>query len=310
MRSCLLSLLFVVFSVTPIVLLRLLDADIDDGPVVAIAPPAATVKTVSSSVASSGFVGVVRPRESVELAPKIEGKLEEVLFHPGARVQQGMPLARLDTRGLQQDLVMAKAELAEVKAKDKEAQSRLRRRRALSRYDGVAREELDEAKARASAMHAKVIAQRARIAQLKHNLEEAELRAPFDGVVATAYASQGSLVGPTKPVLRLLSAGALEVRFAVPETRAEDVHARDRVVVELRTGDARTRAEVIAVSPEVDPSSHMIFASARLEASEATATPWPPGSIVRVTLPVAKARLPGDLQHGAPSAQKRPGSSR
>jgi multidrug efflux pump subunit AcrA (membrane-fusion protein) len=56
--------------------------------------------------------------------------------------------------------------------------------------------------------------------------DDAQLTAPFDGVVSAGYVSEGSLVGPNRAVLRLLSRGDAEVRFAILEENARAVPAR------------------------------------------------------------------------------------
>jgi membrane fusion protein (multidrug efflux system)/multidrug efflux system membrane fusion protein len=285
MRGFLLSLLFVVFSVTPIALLRFWDLDTDDAGLAHIAPAVRSVEPkTSTSAGDDGFLGVVRSGEAIEVAPKAEGKLESVLFRAGAKVRRGTPLARLDTRALREDMVISKATLAEMTARSAEAQARYQRRRALHRYGGVAKEEIEEARAQTKALSARLVAQRARITQLEHSLEEAELRAPFDGVVAAVYASPGALAGPTKPVLRLLSEGDVEVRFAVPEGRAGEIHTGDRVRLDARAVDVVAHGSITSIAPEVDSGSHMIFATARLESGGHGMCNLVSGTVARVGL--------------------------
>jgi RND family efflux transporter MFP subunit len=198
-------------------------------------------------------------------------------------VTKGRPLASLDVRSLRQDLGVARAELTEANARLRDAEVKLKRRAALSRYKAVAREELDEARAQAAMARAQVVAHKARVEQLVHSLDDAQLRAPFDGVVATIYASDGALVSPSKPVLRLLSDGDAEVRFAIPEEHAKDVAAGDRVRIDIKSLNLSLNGVVQGVAPEVDSGSHMIFSTALLEATEGQKPLLVSGTVVRVT---------------------------
>jgi RND family efflux transporter MFP subunit len=226
------------------------------------------------------FVGVVRAGNAVEVAPRLEAKLDQVLFRVGDRVRRGQPLAILDVHALEADLAIARAEKAEARARLRDAAARLRRRRALGRT-AIAHEELDEARAQAAMARAQMEAHRVRAAQLVRALDDARLRAPFDGVVAALYASPGALVSPTRPVLRLIGQGAVEVRFAVPEEQAASVATGQAVHIELRALGVSLRGTVERIAPEVDAISHLVVAVARVDGNDSPRLV--PGSVARVT---------------------------
>jgi RND family efflux transporter MFP subunit len=291
MRPVFVALALSITSLLPIAIVRIAGFEMDEAE--AVPPPRRAIEHRAKEVeasASDPFVGVVRAGEAVDVAPKFEGKLKTLLHRTGDRVTKGSILARIDTRALDEDLVMARANLSEAEARAHEAAQRLRRRRSLSKWAGVSREELDEARAHVKVMDAQVTAQRARVAQLQHNLEDADLKAPFDAVVALAYASPGALVGPAKPVLRLLSEGEIEVRFAVPENRAHEVAVGAPVRVAFEREDFTARASVISVAPEIDSGSHMIYALARLDAGTPERERLASGTVVRVS--VASGSVP------------------
>jgi membrane fusion protein (multidrug efflux system)/multidrug efflux system membrane fusion protein len=238
------------------------------------------------------FIGVVRTGDAVEVAPKVEVKLDQVLFRAGDRVRRGQPLASLDVHALESDLAIARAEEAEARARLRDAAARLRRRRALGRTS-IAREELDEADAQAAMARAQMEAHRARAVQLARALDDARLRAPFDGVVAALYASPGALVSPTRPVLRLIGDGAVEVRFAVPERQAASVTAGQPVHIELSALGLSLRGTVERIAPEVDAVSHLVVAVARVNESQNPGLVS--GTVARVTpAPADKAERAAD----------------
>ena len=74
--------------------------------------------------------------------------------------------------------------------------------------------------------------QAARVRQLETSLSRNEIRAPFDGRVAERFADAGAVVGPGTPVVRLISAGDLLVRAAVPPEEARRLKAGDPVTVD------------------------------------------------------------------------------
>jgi RND family efflux transporter MFP subunit len=206
-----------------------------------------------SANADPGYLGVLIAGDSVEVEPKVEGRVEEVFVKAGDEVERGTALAQLDTQSIKQELVIAQASYLEARA-------RYARRVPLAR-GGISREELDSARIA-------VVQTRARVQQLKHSLGEARVVAPFDGTIATRYVSPGSLGGPGRPIVRLIGKGNLRVRFGVPEEDAGKVALQLPIKVALKTPSLELDGNIISVSPEVDAASRLIYAVAKLDAPE------------------------------------------
>jgi RND family efflux transporter MFP subunit len=203
------------------------------------------------------FLGVLLAGETVEVAPKIEGRLEQVLVRPGDHVAKGAPVARLEVRTLRADLRLALASLADAK-------QRLKRRIPLA-HGVISAEELADARAQ-------VVARRNHVEHLKAGIADAFLPAPFEAVVAARYVNPGTFVGPSRPVVRLLSGDSIRVRFAIPETDAGKVAIRSRVRITVQPRGERFTGVVESVAPEVDAAARMIFAVATVDVpSEARA---------------------------------------
>jgi RND family efflux transporter MFP subunit len=230
------------------------------------------------------FIGVLVLGYTVEVAPKFEGKVEEVFVHPGDHVKQGTPLAHVDLKKTRDDLEIARADLQGLEAEEQDANQKLRRRIPLS-GGAVSREEVSSARAVAHAAHAKVLSQRTRIEQLTLALHEAELRAPFAGVVATRYVDPGAVVGPGKPVARLLeSGGEPEVRFAVPEEYSRELAVGRGIHVSAPSLPVAIEGQIVSVAPEVASGSRFVFAAARLHLPPTLQPRVSSGVVAHVTL--------------------------
>jgi RND family efflux transporter MFP subunit len=250
----------------------------------ATSPPPAPAPAPATAVE---LIGVLVNGYAVELQPKVEGKVESVLVHVGDRVSLGTPLANVDVTKTRQDLEMTQAELRAEEATCHDAELQLQRRIPLGGR-AISREEVDSARAQARVACSKLQAQEARVRQLTQALADAEMRAPFDGVVTARYVDPGAVVGPGKPVLRLLGEGNPQVRFGVPDDVAAQVQVGRPVRVTLQ---GRAVAGVISrVAPEEDSSSHMIFAVADVETPPGSRLPS--GVVVRVIVASPPLALP------------------
>jgi len=240
--------------------------------------PAASPATAAAPASQErqGWLGVVVARESVDVTAESQGRLRAVHVAIGDRVRRGDPIATLDTSLAAQDLEMARsalrgAEADEQRAADEMAEAKARNDRRQKNPDFFSKEDLAEsalqAKTAASALEAaraRVAEQRARVSQLGTSLARNEVRAPFDGRVAERFADPGALVGPGTPLVRLISAGDLLVRAAVPPEEARRLTVGTPVVSSIRTLGLEIPGTIQRIAPEVDSASQMVLIEVHL----------------------------------------------
>lgn len=220
--------------------------------------------------AARDFIGVVLTGQDVDVAPKVEGRLLAVRIKPGDHVRKGQVVAEMDVRAARQSLRLAEASVDD-------AEQRLARRTAM--VAGVLSQE-EIANARAV-----VLERRARVAELRAAVEDATIRAPFDGSVGTRFLEPGAIAGPAHPIVRLLGAsGDVRVRFAIPEELAGTVTVGARAHLSAKSLPRPLLVVVENVAPEVDSAARMILAVARLEPGEHVASPLPAGMVARVVM--------------------------
>jgi HlyD family secretion protein len=87
-------------------------------------------------------------------------------------------------------------------------------------------------------------------------LDETVIRAPFDGIVAEMYISEGSIVGPATPVALFVSR-ELEVVINVEESRINEVHPGQSAALRVNAYPGEDfPAVVTSVAPIADASTH------------------------------------------------------
>lgn len=173
-----------------------------------------TATAASSGGSSGGAVlnasGYVVARRQATVSAKVTGKVAEVLIEEGMEVKEGQMLARLDdttTRPLyelaERQLDAANKNLQEVEVRVSEAERNLRRNQQLRADKLVSEQALDAAQAEYSALKARLEALRSevRVAQgsvrvRAQDLDDLQVRAPFDGVVISKDAQPGEMISP------------------------------------------------------------------------------------------------------------------
>ena len=140
--------------------------------------------------------GTVKARQQLDLASEVAGKVVWIApeFVAGEQVEVGTLLLRIDPVNYQLAVADAKAAFAS-------AQLSLSNAKVLKQAASIA-----EAKAR-------VEAARLRILQAENNLEDTEIRSPFNAVVDSQLVEYGQYVPVGKAIARLLSTDKAEVRL-------------------------------------------------------------------------------------------------
>lgn len=141
-----------------------------------------------------GAAGPLWAAERVELTTRVSGVVDEVLVKSGQRVKKGAVLLRLDKTILQARLDEAAAEQA--RAQDDEADAKRELGRAQELFDRTvsSTSELETAVLRHARAQAALSVANARHVIAKKNLIDAELKAPFDGVVSAVPGGAGTVV--------------------------------------------------------------------------------------------------------------------
>lgn len=188
---------------------------------------------------SVAAVGTLRSRDSVMLRPEISGRIAEINFAEGGKVEKGQVLVRLDDS-------VAKAKLQHARANLKLAGSQHRRSVELSKQGFVSSQARDEAASN-------LAVQQAAVALAEAELEKTAIRAPFDGLVGLKTVSVGDYVGPGTDLVPIESIDPLNVDFRIPEQflSAVTVGSRLQVTFDALAGMKR-EGSVSAISPQVD----------------------------------------------------------
>ena len=187
-------------------------------------------------------LGTVHAREAVTVTAKVSETVQQVHFESGQQVARGAPLVTLS--GQQQQASLASAEAAL-----KEAEQLYQRQDQLAKQQLIARASLDAQRATRDAA-------RAQVAQIRANLSDRVIRAPFAGVLGIRQVSPGALVTPGTVIATLDDIARVYVDFPVPETELADVGAGQALRGRVATfGERDFDGTVATVSTRLDAAS-------------------------------------------------------
>ena len=234
--------------------------------------PVTTVVLQPESFAErTSAVGTVKARESVTLTAKVSELVDAVHFESGQDVRAGAPLVTLSDR-------QQRAALAEAQASADEAERLYRRQRELAEQQLIARAQFDNQRAARDAANA-------RVAQIRAQLADRVIRAPFAGTLGIRQVSPGALIAPGTVVATLDDVSRVFVDFPLPEAQLSKVVPGRAISGRAAAWPDRTfTGNVATVDARIDPATRSLLVRADLPNPERLLRP---GMLLEVDLPGA-----------------------
>lgn len=172
-------------------------------------PAGADIRRYSGTLAASDTSG---------LAFSVSGTVTAVEIAQGDRVAAGQVLATLDPEPFDLDVQAARSERAAAQAAFAEKQADLDRQQQLFDKGWVTQAAIDQARAAYDTAQAQLDLARSKVGTAERNRGNADLTAPFDGLIAERKIDAFEEVTAGQILFTVNSEGAMEVELSVPDT--------------------------------------------------------------------------------------------
>ncbi len=196
-------------------------------------------------------IGTLTAVREVKLAPEADGRVVDIMFEAGARVEAGAPLVQIND-------APERADLASYQARERLAIANLERSRRLAQRDFATQATVDENQQQLEDA-------RAGIARSQAIIDQKLLKAPFTGQLGIRRVELGQYVGRGDMLVTLTDLDQLYANFTLPE--------KDRAAVKVgQTVELRADAfpgqvfkgAITTIEPQIDPSTRVIRVQATL----------------------------------------------
>jgi len=197
------------------------------------------------------LVGTLSANESVSIASEIAGIVENIHFEEGDTVKRDHLLLKLNTNKLE-------AQIAETKAEYDLAKANYERGKSLIKENVISVEEFDQRESSFRNLEGL-------LENRREQLEDAFIRAPFEGVLGERMVSPGQYINAGQTLTRLVDLAPIKAEFKVPERFIGQLEMDQSVAITVSPYPNKTfRGKVYFISPEVDESTRTILVKARI----------------------------------------------
>jgi RND family efflux transporter MFP subunit len=216
------------------------------------------------------IVGNLIGAATVEVVPKVNGRLDSVNVKLGDSVRRGQIIAKVEDSEIQEQVRQAEASFqvgqATIRQREadlKLAKTNLDRSRSLFERQLLPQQTYDDTEARYQAALAQLDLARAQFEQAKARLDELRITlgntrilSPVDGFVGKRFVDAGAFVGPNSPVVSVVDIRTVRMVANLVEKDQTRVPAGTTAAVEVDAfpGEQFT-GRVSRVAPVFDPAT-------------------------------------------------------
>jgi RND family efflux transporter MFP subunit len=189
------------------------------------------------------MIGTIESAQDVRLSAEVSGRVLQYRVNEGEIVQKGEVIAKINDQQLEK-------EEARLEAVTQQSYEQFKRQERLWKKDSIG-SEIDYLNAKYQYEQNK-----AALEQVRVNIENTEVKAPFRAVMNEKLVEEGEMVATGTPMARLIAQDKLKISAGVPARYAELVMPGDSVRVWFDTIDSDTLAGPINyVSNSIDPQA-------------------------------------------------------
>lgn len=230
--------------------------------------------------------GLVEAARQSTVSAQIGGRVREILFDIGDRVEKGQVILRIDEREAVQALAGSQAQVLQAQANMQNTKATYERARQLFAQKFVSQAALDKARADYKVALAQAAASDAGAGQASLTHGYTAVVAPYGGVVAARLVEVGEMVMPGKPLMTGFDPAQMRVAVSVPQDKLADIGAHPEAVVEIPSSNRRIKAASTTLQPVADARTHGTQVRVHLPAGESGIYP---GMFVRAHFIAGKA---------------------
>lgn len=211
---------------------------------------------VSSGPAISG--SLTADREATVRA-EVPGPVVQTMVDQGSRVARGAVLARIDDRTMRDAFLSARGGVNTAQSSLNMAQRELDRFTKLKEAGAISDREFESVRWNHEAAQSQLADAQARLTLAQKQLDDAQVRAPFGGIVSARTANAGDVVSPGTAMFTIIDPSSMRLEGSIAASQLTAV----RVGVPVRfqvSGypDRNFEGRVTRINPEADATTGQV----------------------------------------------------
>lgn len=187
------------------------------------------------------LTGSIQAERRADLRAEVASVVLRVNRDNGERVQRGELLVKLDDSAIRDSLASADEALRAATRSLEGAERTFERLKSLQAQGMTSVQAMEDAEVRRNLAQSEVVAARARVATARQQLERTEVRAPFDGLMASRKVSAGDTATMGKELVQVIDPASLRLEALVPSERVGELRVGQTVRLRVQGAEPAER---------------------------------------------------------------------
>ena len=197
------------------------------------------------------FSGEVRSPKQGKLSFRTSGFISKVHFKSGEFVKKGKVIYELDKTYPLINKNMAKADLKKAQVNFKQSKRDYRRSKNLKNKKAISQESFEISQTDFKNNEVSFKEAKFKYDEMTCKLEDTELKAPYDGIIANKIKSEGEYVTPGESILEFFTNSELEVDIYLPESYLNKIKVGDMVPLYIPSSKKKTKLLIKRIVPYI-----------------------------------------------------------
>ncbi|MBT8321240.1 MAG: efflux RND transporter periplasmic adaptor subunit, partial [Eudoraea sp.] len=209
--------------------------------------------------------GTLEAVQNANISTRMMGFVRRLNVRPGDRVGRGQLLIEINNTDLAAKKAQARANILSAEAAFTNAEKDYNRYKVLFETQSASQKEMDDISARFRITKAGLEAARQMEREVMAQMDYAQIKAPFDGLVTNTFIKEGDMANPGMPLLGLEAPEQYQVVAMVPESNIHMVSNNTEVRVHLKSMDKWVQGKVSEVSASSKNTGGQYLVKVRLK---------------------------------------------
>ena len=219
------------------------------------------VVVVSQAELASGpaISGNLQAAQEATVRAQIGGTVLQTLVDEGQRVSTGTLLARIDDRTIRDQYLSARSAVTSAQSAAEVAQRNLERNERLASAGAIADRDLESSRSQNVAAQSQLADAKARLTLQEKQLADAQIRAPFNGIISNRKVSGGDVVQPGGEMFTVIDPTSMRLEASVPASQLNAIRIGSPVLFSVSGYPNRSfTGKITRINPVADPSTGQV----------------------------------------------------
>jgi RND family efflux transporter MFP subunit len=217
------------------------------------------VAALAELASGPAISGNLQASQEATVRAQIGGTVLQTLVDEGSRVSNGTLLARIDDRTIRDQYLSARSAVTSNQAAADLAKRNLERNERLAAAGAIADRDLDASRTANEAAQSQLADARARLTLQEKQLADAQIRAPFSGIVSKRQVNGGDVVQPGGEMFTVVDPSSMRLEASVPANQLAAIKIGSPVSFNVSGYPERGfTGKITRINPIADPTTGQV----------------------------------------------------